>query len=294
MKLTQQQIQTYETQGLVIVRNLFSDDDLQPVINELMAEIDARANALHAAGKIEHMHQEAPFTQRYGLLFGQCQEVGEDFDIMYYRGRAIFDFLHHPKLLDAAGGLVGPNITCSPIHHLRAKPPETVEPYVGPSFHNAPWHQDAAGMMAEAEDSNVVTCWIPLGDAKVEMGCMQAIPGAIDNGYLRHLEEGGTVIDPQIMPQQEPLTLACLKGDVVFLNRFTPHRSTRNKSDKCRWSLDLRYQTTGHHTGRTAHPEFIVRAPDDPSSVMDDYDTWCRLWIDAFENPRGFAGHRFE
>jgi len=81
---------------------------------------------------------------------------------------------------------------------------------------------------------------------------------------------------------------------VIFMNKYTPHRSTPNNSDKCRWSLDLRYQTTGHHTGRTAHPDFVVRSTDDSAAVMDDYQEWCCLWIDAFENPRGFVGHRSE
>ena len=123
---------------------------------------------------------------------------------------------------------------------------------------------------------------------------MQALPGIFRDGYLRHLKEGGTTIDPALMPNVEPISLASHKGDVVFMNRFTPHRSLPNNSDKCRWSLDLRYQTTGHHSGRTAHPDFVVRSQRDPSSVMDSYEDWCAAWIDAFENPRGMAGHRAE
>ena len=74
-----------------------------------------------------------------------------------------------------------------------------------------------------------------------------------------------------------------------FHNR---HRSEPNTSDRCRWSLDLRYQTTGQHTGRTAHPDFIVRSRENPETVLSEHQEWCDLWIDAFENPRGFAGHR--
>ncbi|MEZ4655967.1 MAG: phytanoyl-CoA dioxygenase family protein [Caldilineaceae bacterium] len=110
------------------------------------------------------------------------------------------------------------------------------DPHTGPSFHVVPWHQDAGVMMPEAEGSNVVTCWLPLGDATEEMGCMQALPGVFRHGYLRHLR-GGTTIDPALMPDVEPMSLACRKGDVVLMHRLTPHRSTPNVSDKCRWSL---------------------------------------------------------
>lgn len=295
MKLSQDQTDQFERDGVIIARGALTDSDLQPVIDELAAWIDARADALHAEGKIQDLHEDAPFSQRYGLLFGQCQEIGKGMDIMHYRGRAIFHFLHNPNLLDAVEGLTGPEITCNPIQHLRAKPPERFDPAPsGHSFHVVPWHQDAGVMMPEAEGSNVITCWLPLGDATVEMGCMEALPGVHEQGYLRHKKEGGTTIDPELMPGVEPVALECRKGDVVFMSRFTPHRSTPNRSEHCRWSLDLRYQTTGHHTGRTAHPDFVVRSPTHPASVMADYDEWCRLWVDAFENPKGVAAHRAE
>ena len=294
MQLTTQQVEDFHNHGVIVACGILTDADLQPVIDELSAWIDDRAQTLHAEGKIAELHEDAPFEQRYGLLFGQCQDIGQGMDIMFYRGQAMFHFLHNARLLDAVEGLVGPEITCNPIQHLRAKPPVAFDPHTGPSFHVVPWHQDAGVMMPEAEGSNVVTCWLPLGDATEEMGCMQALPDVFRNGYLRHLRAGGTTIDPALMPDAEPISLACRKGDVVFMHRLTPHRSTPNVSDQCRWSLDLRYQTTGHHTGRTAHPDFVVRSRQAPSSVMDSYPKWRTDWIDAFENPHGVVGHRAE
>lgn len=294
MKLTQKQIQAFADSGYLLAKGVLTDADLQPVIDELSAWLDQRAIDLQSEGKIEELHEDLPFDKRFGYLFGQCDEVGRGMDIMQQRGKAMFEFLHNPNLLDAVEGLTGPEVTCNPIQHVRAKPPTTFEPHKGPSFHVVPWHQDAGVMMEESEESNVVTCWMPLGDASAEMGCLQVIPAVHSEGYRRHLKEGGTTIDPSLMPDVEPITLECAKGDVIFMTKYTPHRSTPNQSDKCRWSLDLRYQTTGHHTGRTAHPDFVVRSPSSPTSVMDNYEEWCRLWIDAFENPRGFAGHRGE
>ena len=149
-------------------------------------------------------------------------------------------------------------------------------------------------MMPEAEGSDVVTCWFPLAEAMVEHGCMEVLPGQVDDGYLRHQKAGGTTIVPEVMPEVEPLALECKRGDVVLMSRFTPHRSTPNHSDQCRWSLDLRYQPTGQHTGRTGHPDFIARSRRDPISELTDHEEWCRLWVDAFENPRGVVMHRGE
>lgn len=294
MALSPEQVETFQKEGVLIADGLLCDEDLQPVIDELRAWTDRRAHELYAEGEIADLHEKAPFETRYGLLYGQSRKMGEGLDIMQSRGQALFEFLHNPALLDAVETLTGPEIVCNPIQHLRAKPPEQFDPHTGPSFHVAPWRQDAGVMMEEAENSNIITCWLPLGDATKEMGCMQALPRVHREGYRRHREGRGATIAPEAMPEAEPLSLECRKGDVIFLTRFTPHRSTPNHSNKRRWSLDLRYQTTGHHTGRTAHPEFVVRSPGKPETVMQDYETWQQLWIDAFESPRGFVGHRTE
>ena len=236
--------------GVVIVKNALEESELDAVIEELEAWVDRRARELHTEGKIQNLHPEASFETRFGLLFEQCKEMGHGLDISASRGKAMFGFLHNKNLLDTVESLVGPEITCNPIQHVRTKPPTVYEGRQGPSFHVVPWHQDAGVMMPEAEVSNIVTCWLPVGDATVEMGCMQALPGVFSHGYLSHFkEEAATVtIRPEVLPSVEPIDLICYKGDVVLLNKYTPHRSVPNVSDKCRWSLDLRYQTT-----RTSH-----------------------------------------
>jgi len=265
------------------------------VIDELSAFIDRRAKELKDEGKIDNLHAGEPFETRYGLLFKQCQEIGKGIDIMQMRGRAMFEFLHNDNLLDVAESIVGPEVTCNPIQHVRAKPPAVYEGHENAGFHNVPWHQDAGVMMPEADVSNVVTFWLPVGDATEEMGCMRILPGVPkSHGYLKLQKEGGTTILPELLPDVEPVIASCKKGDVVLMDKFTPHSSTPNRSNLCRWSLDLRYQPTDEHTGRTAHPEFVVRSPSQPERVMDDYDEWCRLWVDAFENPRGVSMHRNE
>jgi phytanoyl-CoA hydroxylase len=294
MRLTEAQIDTYHRDGVLRVEGALTDGDLQPVIDELTAVIDAKARALQAEGGLDDLHERAPFETRIGLLYGQCPKITQGVDIMHYRGEAVFRFLGNDNLLDVLEGLLGPEITCNPIQHVRAKPPDRFEPTLGPSHHMAPWHQDAGVMMPEAEDSDLITCWLPLGDATADMGCMEVIPGIVEGGYLRHMKEGGTTIVPELMPDRERRVMDCRKGDLVLMNRFTPHRSRPNVSDLSRWSMDLRYQPTGQHTGRTGHPDFIVRSAADPGSVLTDHETWCQRWIDAFEHPQGVVAHRGE
>lgn len=292
MQLTAEQIEEFQTRGVLIAKNALTHEDLQPVIDEICEFIDRRALELKEEGKIEDLCKNEPFETRYGRLFAQCREIGNGLDIMNYRGKAVFDFLHNKNLLDVIGSLIGPEIVCNPIQHLRPTPPIRYYEDSDPASHIGPLHQDAGVIMPEAEGSDIITCWLPLGDATAEMGCLEVLPSVVNSGYLRHRPEGGTSIYPEDIPEMEPESMACSRGDLVLMSRFTPHRGMPNRSDKCRWSMDLRYHPTGHHTGRTGHPDFIVRSERDPDSVMRDHEAWCRLWIDAFENPKGVVMHR--
>lgn len=294
MRLTKAQIQAYRTDGVLKVEGALTSADLQPVTDELAAVIDARAGQLQAEGLLDNLHEDEGFERRIGRLYGQCPQITQGIDIMQHRGPSIFAFLRNSNLLDVLEGLLGPEITCNPIQHVRAKPPDRYETTSGPSFHMAPWHQDAGVMMPEAEDSDVITCWLPLGDATADMGCMEVLPGVASSGYLSHQKAGGTTIRPDLMPPVEPRIMDCRKGDLVLMSRFTPHRSRPNVSDLCRWSLDLRYQPTGQHTGRTGHPDFVVRSTMAPDTVLSSHKAWSDLWQDAFDNPRGVVAHRGE
>ena len=292
MQLTTEQLEEFHTRGVLIAKNALTDEDLQPVINEISEFIDHRAHELKAEGKIEDLCENEPFETRYGRLFAQSREIGNGLDIMNYRGKAVFEFLYNKNLLDVIESLLGPEIICNPIQHLRPTPPIRYYEDSNPASHIGPLHQDAGVIMPEAEGSDIITCWLPLGDATAEMGCLEVLPGVVKKGYLRHQPEGGTTIYPEDIPEIEPVPMVCYRGDLVLMSRFTPHRGTPNRSDKCRWSMDLRYHPIGHHTGRTGHPDFVVRSQRDPDSVMHDHAEWCRLWIDAFENPKGVVTHR--
>ena len=93
MRLTSEQCETYWTQGVLIVKNALTDEDLQPVIDEISGWISERALALKQEDKIENLHEDEPFDKRFGKLLAQSNEMVSGLDIMHYRGKAIFEFL---------------------------------------------------------------------------------------------------------------------------------------------------------------------------------------------------------
>ncbi|QHT60229.1 phytanoyl-CoA dioxygenase family protein [Paenibacillus lycopersici] len=291
MRLTVEQIITYQTEGYLIVPDVLSADDLQPVIDEIGREIDDRARKLKAEGKLQALYEDEPFEKRYASLYRDCREIGRGLDIMTYLGEAMFRHLGSDKLLDVVECLLGSELSCNPIQHLRAKLPKKYAGDEPDYFQNVPWHQDCAVTSPDSEASEIITFWMPLVDATAETGCMEVMPRVFKQGYLDHRAEGGTMIDPDKLPEAEPVLAECTKGSLVIMNKYTPHRGIGNRSDIVRWSIDLRYHKTGANSGREFQPSFPVRSASDPASVLTDAEEWRRLW-QSVKDEKGRKLHR--
>lgn len=292
MGLTNTQVEEWREHGVLAVENLLSAVEMDPVIDEINDYVERRARELKDAGKIDNLYEDEPFERRYGRIFSECPDIGRGIDIMHLRGPAMFEFLHNKTILDAVESLIGPEIICSPVQHLRAKPPTHLRDAAPELDEVIPWHQDAGVIWEEADQSNIVTVWLPLVDATIENGCLEVMPDAWRHGYLEHSFQGRTSIEPAAMPSLPSRPLPIRKGGVIFMNKFTPHRSTPNLRDIVRWSIDLRYQPTGTPTGRPFQPSFVVRSRQDPASVLTDHATWCRLWIEGLEVSKGIKSQR--
>ena len=296
MKLNAEQVVQFEELGYLLLRGALTDADLDPVIAEYEAHIGRRAEQMLAAGKISALYANEPFNRRLIPICRENNEIYNELDIMHFRGPALFEFLTNDRLLDLVEGLVGPEISCSPIQHTRPKLPSDIA--CDGDQHVVPWHQDAGVTWAEADPHFILTVWLALSEARPENGCLQIIPQARGTALMRHhTKKGlGTVIIDEEMPEAEQLTLPMDKGDVLLLDKMVPHRSGANNSATVRWSMDLRYQATGTPTGRPWQPDFIARSRANPESEFRDYEAWCRLWVEALKRgkEKGKKAHRWE
>jgi phytanoyl-CoA hydroxylase len=288
MRLTPAQISEFRENGVLIAKDILTESDLAPLIEDTCAFIDQRAVKLKAEGKIADLAENLPFEKRIAKLFEQSPEIMSGMDIMNHRGEKTFGFLHTKNLLDCVEDLIGSEITCSPIQHLRAKVPSNIGKG---NFEVVPWHQDSAVTWEEADSADIVTCWIPLVDATKERGCMEILSGVSKHGYIEHIAEGGTQIKPEKLPKIPPLVAECPRGGVIFMTKLTPHRGLPNLSDTVRWTIDLRYQRTGTPTGRPFYPDFPVRTKK-PDVKLLTHAEWCDRWLKGFEDGKNKKWHR--
>jgi hypothetical protein len=75
MRLTAQQIDRFEEEGFLVVRQALGDADLDPVTEEYEAHIDRRAGELKAEAKISDVYADAPFDRRLALICRECRKA---------------------------------------------------------------------------------------------------------------------------------------------------------------------------------------------------------------------------
>lgn len=261
--LSPQQVSFFQEEGYVIVPDVFVPADLEPLRQELHAEIDRKARQLQAEGKLEHLHAELDFDRRLAAIHRDSKENGEA--IMRHleglRGGGfhapqMFDVIAHPKLIAAVGSLLGtPEIVASSVYRIRPKLPNIGRGVV-------PWHQDSGYFSEHCDTQMIITCWIPLVDATVENGCMQILPRTHTGKVVTHHTGGNAgflVIKDEDLPDdpRRAITAACPRGGVVFMTNRTPHCSTPNYSNHIRWSIDLRYQSAESPNNVGLWPEVL-------------------------------------
>ena len=140
---------------------------------------------------------------------------------------------------------------------------------------------------SDADNSEILTVWIPMTIANIENGCLVVAKNSHNNGLVLHCTKtekrpqwkqieipGEYVTEDNIPLEMEP-------GDVLFLTKLTKHCSLENHSDDIRWSFDLRYQPIGQPTGRAHFPGFVARSKHTPDSVLKDHKLWRNMWQDT-------------
>ncbi|HWB20031.1 MAG TPA: phytanoyl-CoA dioxygenase family protein [Phycisphaerales bacterium] len=146
----------------------------------------------------------------------------------------------------------------------------------------SPWHQEYPSHLCSLD---MLTLWIPLVEVDETVGSVIFAPGSHKEGLLKvHLDDplntnhngakATAIVDLNKYLAKYPQTSVDTKpGDVVALHGLTLHASRPNRSQRTRWSVQLRYfnflnqdgirigWTGGMLAGvdlRKVHPEAVV------------------------------------
>ena len=296
--LTPAQREQFEYEGYLVVEDVLDPArDIAPIMTEYAEVVDGIARSLYAAGAISSLYRELPFDAR---LIRICEESGRNFpqhfdfslpqrgvkhDTPMHVGPAVFGLLTSPRLLDLVEDMLGPEIYSNPVQHIRMKLPKRA---VAQGTHNGlvskiPWHQDNGVILPEADESDILTIWMPISEATIENGCLQVLPRSHRGEIVPHCpQEKGLGIPEKLLATEQAVPLPMRPGSALLMTSRTVHSSLDNVTDdKVRISFDLRYQPTGQPTGRPAFPGFVARSARHPEAVLRNPAEWARLWYEA-------------
>lgn len=263
---------TFTQKGFVIVPALFSAEILEEARADLSHLVDSLARRLLSEGKIEDAFEDAPFDKRLNLLFRDIPEQSPRNFRKELHLEGLFPLFYHPRLLDLAEQIIGPEIRLYPNYTARPKLPGNARTLVL-------WHQDGGYTGAEADSLRMVNVWAPLVPATIENGCMQFIPGSHNFGIAQHhsrehyLEIDEAVLNPLL---DRAVDIEVEPGDVVLFHNLLFHQGLPNRSDTVRWSLDWRYQDATQDTQRT-HKGHIARSRTKPEREVTSREEWAAL-----------------
>ncbi len=212
--LTANEVQQYQADGYVLKRALFTEEEVQGLIQfakqdaDMMAQITARLDAQGNETKLS-LWDNPPNN-----LFGM--------------------FARSQRIVEPATQLIGEEI-----YHYHSKM-MLKEPRTGGAWE---WHQDYGYWYNYAcLRPAMISCLIALDKADRDNGCLQILPasqllGRIDHGKVA----GQTGADMErvevVLKQCSPLYVECDPGDVLFFHCNLLHRSDANRSSRPRWSL---------------------------------------------------------
>ena len=296
-----QTLDQFEDQGYVVVRELLNwEEDLQPVVQEYERVLDRLVHQWYTAGRLNTLHSHLRFADRLIQATREARlPYDREFDISLpqqniteqtpiHTGPAVFDLLRNDRLLDHVTYFIGNEIYSNPVQHTRVKIPEHLLPEeirTGLTTQIA-CHQDSGVVIADADETSMLTVWFPMTSATVKNGCLAVIPGSHRKGVELHCPSRNPLtIDQTCIPDrlinQELVPLAMEPGDVLFMHRRTIHCGLVNRSDQIRWSFDLRYQPIGEPTGRPWFPGFVARSKAHPETELHDASAWAASWHEA-------------
>lgn len=220
MLLTEQEVETYHRDGLVVPSAYRVPEKILSRINKLYQKLleDNQDNPDFSPDFILGPHLRAKTT--YGVA-GDPQWL---------------DFARIPEILDMVEQLIGGNFVLWGMT-IFGKPAK--------SGKATPWHQD--GDYYPIEPLETLTVWISLDGSTPAQGCMRFIPGSHRNHkiYQHHFEHRddytlAQVIDDGQVDLEQARDIVLQPGQISLHDVYLVHGSEANLSSRRRMGLVLR------------------------------------------------------
>ena len=217
MKLTSEQVQTYNRDGYLVIKNFCSRAEVDKLYDVALKDNAMADNALD-------LNDQSGKKTRLSLW--------------YKPGNDVFGYLTRSEKMVSSVAVLLNNDT--PVCHFHSKLMQK-EPRVGGAWE---WHQDY-GYWYKSQfmfPDQLISVMVALTPANKENGCLQVIKGSHKLGRVNHGFAGEQVGADAVMVENALNTMELVyceiePGDALFFHSNLLHRSEANLSDYPRWSI---------------------------------------------------------
>jgi non-haem Fe2+, alpha-ketoglutarate-dependent halogenase len=172
---------------------------------------------------------------------------------------SLYELVHHPAVLDAVEGIIGPDILVwnSSLFLKEPQDPAYVQ-----------WHQDVYDF--DEHDDAIVSAWIALLPSTRQNGAMRVVPGSWRNRHVEHkpVPAGAPALIRDNLEiavdvdEAKAVDLLLDPGEMSLHHMYTYHGSPPNRSMERRCGFAVRY--VAPHVARKGDPyaATVVRGSD--------------------------------
>ena len=274
------ELERYESDGYLVVRQVLSDQHLDPIRRVMERTVERQADEWYEQGLIADRCRDEPFERRYGALRAQLPPTFSNSWRRILVSPEIHAVWQYPPLVGLMRRLIGDELYASVIWNGRPRAPQQ-------PVQTIDWHQDAHYMQEyDAAADRAVGAWLPLVPVDESSGCMQVIPGSHRNGLrpeIRVPRNNLLGLDESDLAGLHPVSCPMEPGDVLLFSELIYHRSVDNVSDRTRWSLDVRYfdaantRLAAKETQRYRGSGYYCYSATDPARVTA-YEPWAAAY----------------
>ncbi|CAG5070065.1 L-proline trans-4-hydroxylase [Dyadobacter sp. CECT 9623] len=243
--LNSTQVEDYHRDGYVVVKGLFSEEEIAKLYNTALENSVMQKNAMD-------LNDQSGKKTKLSLWF----TPGDD----------VFGYLiRSERMVNSVWQLLGEE---SQVCHFHTKLMQK-EPKVGGAWE---WHQDYGYWYKNQFifPDQLMSVMIALTSANKENGCLQVIKGSHKMGRVNHGFAGEQVGADMEMVNHALKTMDLVyceiePGDALFFHSNLLHRSEANLSDHPRWSLISCYNSQSNIAYAETSPSWKV-----PVSIVPD------------------------
>jgi ectoine hydroxylase-related dioxygenase (phytanoyl-CoA dioxygenase family) len=241
--LTQEQIDSFWTNGFLRVGKLLEDDEIELLRREYDRVFElARAGqgsfrnlSVDQTDDHDDDHDDEPkSTDKVEQQMLQIMQMCER-NIHFRR------LVYNERILDVVEDLIGPNIQ---LFHDQA--------LYKPAYHGGPvhWHQDNAYW--KCTPSNLVSAWLTLDDVDVDNGAMQFLPGSHLRPVGHERSQTSVLLDSSShVDESQKVVVELPAGGVAIHHCQTLHYTAPNTTPRQRRAFAIHFMTPGTRSMRT-------------------------------------------